>query len=147
MDVKVHPGNLGLTATDPINLNYTTELKNTNLYMQVQNTNAPPGLNEYVISGTISSSISGFKASDVEISFTGAQCNRTNTGYICVLEIGVNNPRLTVSNYYKIGQVRLGCSSALATNGNQTGSTGWTRFDLPSSTTSVANIVIKKNSC
>ncbi len=147
VDAKIHPANLGLTATDPIDLGYTAALKNKNLYLQVQNTNAPPALNEYLISGTISSTINGFKASDVEISFTDSQCNRTNTGYTCLLETGTNNPRLTVTNYYKINQTRLGCSTVLTTNGNQTGASGWTRFELPSSATSVANIVIKAGSC
>ncbi|HLF30674.1 MAG TPA: hypothetical protein VI566_06555, partial [Xanthomonadales bacterium] len=147
VDATGHSGNLGLTATDPIDPNYTAALKSKNLYMEVQNTNAPPGLNEYLISGLITSNITGFKASDVEISFTGAQCNRTNTGYVCLLETGASNPRLTVSNYYKQGQIRIGCSSVLVTNGNETGSAGWTRFNLPSSTTSDADIVIKNNSC
>lgn len=147
VDSTVHSGNLGLTATDPIDPAYNTALRSRNLYMQVSNTNAPPAVNEFLISGTISSSIPGFKAADVEISYTGAQCNRTNTGYICVIEIGASNPRITVTNYYANNQNRLGCSSVMVTNGSQTGASGWTRFNLPGSPTTTADIVIKNNSC
>lgn len=147
IDSTVHPGNLGLTATDPIDPAYNTALRSRNLYMQVSNTNAPPAVNEFLISGTISSSIPGFKAADVEISYTGAQCNRTNTGYICVIEMGASNPRITVSNYFKTNQNHMGCSSVMTINGSQTGSAGWTRFNLPGSPTTTADIVIKNNSC
>ncbi len=101
VDNKVHKGNLGMTGTDPIDLNYAADLRSKNLYAQVSNTTPPPALDLYQISGTIKSSIKSFKASDVEISFSGAQCNRTNTGFNCFVEIGNNNPRLTVTNYYK----------------------------------------------
>ena len=114
--------------------------------MLVLNSTPPPPVNQYVISGTITSSIGGFKASDVEISASGAQCNRTNTGYSCVVEIGVNNPRLTVTNYYKANKTRVACSN-LEVNGSETGALSWTRFILPLGATSDADIVIKSGSC
>lgn len=147
LDAKVHPGNLGLTGTDPVDPNYPADLRSQNLYVQAQNSNPPPGLNEYLISGLITSSINGFNASDVEISFTGAQCNRTNTGFLCLVEIGANNPRLTVNNYYKSNEIRVACSSVLDLHGSDSGANGWTRFNLPTGTTDNADIIIKKNGC
>ena len=96
----------------------------------------------------------GVKAADVEISATGAQCDRTNTGYECVLEDGVNKPEILVFNYYKRGKVLLACSSSgeLEVHGEEHSGDipeqNWTKFYLPedASTTS-ANIVIREDSC
>jgi prepilin-type N-terminal cleavage/methylation domain-containing protein len=144
---EVHKGNLGLTGTDPVDNNYTADLARQDLYVQASSYATPPGLNEYLITGLITSSIKGFKASDVEISSSGAQCNRTNTGYKCLLETGANNSRLTVTNYYKSNNVRLACSQVLELQGSLTGANGWTRFDLPASESNNADIVIKQNGC
>jgi len=147
VDNKVHKGNLGLTGTDPVDLNYAANLRSRNLYAQVLNTTPPPALSQYIVSGLITSSINGFNASDVEISFSGAQCNRTNTGYTCLLETDVQNPRLTVSNYYKSNQTRLGCSSILETQGSDNGPNGYTRFNLPFQTINNADIIIRQDHC
>ena len=145
--IEIHKGNLGLTGTDPVDENYAAELGSQNLYVEALSETPPPGLNEFLISGLITSSINGFKASDVEISFTGAQCNRTNTGFNCMVETGANNPRITVSNYYKDGANRIACSDVLQLHGSQTGASGWTRFNLPASTTGNADIIIKLDNC
>ena len=142
-----HKGNLGLTATDPIDPNYITEEKVQYLYTLAFDPNLPPPLSSIAISGTITSAVRGLKAADVEISATGAQCDRTNTGYECVLIIGANNPRLTVTNYDKANKTVLGCSLVLIIQGNFNGANSWTRFDLPFVSTSDANIVIKQDSC
>ena len=147
VDNKVHKSNLGLTGTDPVDLNYTADLRSRNLYIQAQSTTPAPGLNEYLISGLITSSIQSFKASDVEITYTGAQCNRTNTGFVCQVEMGAANPRLTVKNYYSNSQYRLACSSVLVTQGMENGPNGYTRFNLPTAETANANIIIKVNNC
>jgi type II secretory pathway pseudopilin PulG len=147
VDAKVHSSNLGLTGTDPIDLDYAADLRSQNLYVSAQNETPPPGVNQILVEGLITSNINGFKASDVEISYTGAQCNRTNTGYKCLLEAAANNPRITVSNYYKSNEYRVGCSNVMVIQGAETGANGWTRFNLPLSSTSNANIIIKVNSC
>jgi type II secretory pathway pseudopilin PulG len=144
---EIHKGNLGLTGTDPVDENYTAELGGQNLYVEALSETPPPGLNQSLISGLITSSIKGFKASDVEISFTGAQCSRTNTGFNCMVEVGANNPKITVSNYYKPGANRIACSEVLQLHGSQTGASGWTRFNLPGSTTGGADIIIKLDNC
>ena len=147
ISAEIHKGNLGLTGTDPVDGNYSAELGNQNLYVDAQSSTPPPGLNEFLISGLITSSIGGFKASDVEISYGGAQCNRTNTGFVCLVEIGANNPRLTVTNYYKSTANRVACSPEMELQGSQTGASGWTRFNLPAAATSNADIIIKLNDC
>ena len=144
---EVHKGNLGLTGTDPIDDNYAADLARQELYVEAISDAPPPGLNEYLISGVISSSIRGFKASDVEISYTGAQCNRTNTGYVCLVEVGANNSRLTVHNYYKSSSLRVACSDVLELHGSDNGENGWTRFNLPNGTTENADIIIKRDGC
>ncbi|MEJ8568496.1 type IV pilus modification PilV family protein [Elongatibacter sediminis] len=147
IDAKVHSGNLGLTGTDPIDPQYVADLNSQILYVSAQSSTPPPGVNQIEVEGTITSNINGFKASDVEISATGAQCNRTNTGFACLLESGVNNPRITVTNYYKHNQTRVACSPTLSVQGSDTGANGWTRFNLPMSSTTDADIIIKLNSC
>lgn len=144
---EIHKGNLGLTGTDPVDQNYLAELTSQNLYVEALSQTPPPGLNISLISGLITSSIKGFKASDVEISFTGAQCDRTNTGFNCMLEVGANNPRMTVSNYYRNNKTRVACSDVLELQGSQEGASGWTRFNLPGTTTDNADIIIKLDNC
>jgi hypothetical protein len=146
-----HGGNLGLTGTDPIDPRYTSELEAYNMYILAVDYATPPPLSSTVISGNITSSVAGVKAADAEIIATGAQCDRTNTGFECVLEVGAINPRLTISNYFKKNRVLVACSTAMTTNGTEHSgdvpAQNWTRFDLPSATTSAAHIVIKENSC
>jgi hypothetical protein len=142
-----HKGNLGLTATDPIDPDYINDEKTQLLYTLASDSNSPPPLSNIVISGTISSAVRGLNAADVEILASGAQCDRTNTGYECVLEIGANNPRLTVSNYSRANKLLLGCSNVLIIQGSDTSSNPWTRFNLPGVTTPDADIVIKADNC
>jgi hypothetical protein len=93
--------------------------------------------------------VSGVKAADVEIEATGAQCDRTSTGFECVLLTGSTNPRLKIFNYAKAGRTLLGCSvnGNLSTHENDTGANPWTRFNLPLTETLDADIVIRENSC
>jgi len=148
---KVHSGNLGLTGTDPIDPNYLSELETYVLYAKAIDLSAPPTMSTVRISGSITSAVGGVKASDVEISASGAACDRTNTGYECLLEEGAINPRFTVSNYFKMNKNLLACSSVLTTHGQEHSgddpSLNWTRFNLPYETTTLANIVIREDSC
>ena len=94
----------------------------------------------------------GVKAADVEIVATGAQCDRTLTGFECVIETDAVNPRLTVSNYFRPNTVLLACSEVLQPNGTEHSSgdsveQNWTRFYLPMGTVSDATIIIKQDSC
>jgi hypothetical protein len=108
-------------------------------------------LSSIVISGNITSSVAGVKAADAEIAADGAQCDRTSTGFECVLEVGAVNPRLTIDNYFKRNVVLVACSTEMTVNGTEHSGDvpeqNWTRFNLPSANTSTAHIVIKANSC
>ena len=143
-----HKGNLGLTATDPIDPWYLSDEEFQYVFTEATDgSGTPPVLSDIVISGTITSAVNGVRASDVEISATGAQCERTNTGFVCVLEVGANNPRLTVTNYNKVNKLLLGCSDVLDIHGSEVSANNWTRFDLPEVTTTKADIVIKEDFC
>lgn len=148
----VHNSNLGLTGTDPIDPSYNYDVEAYNLHARAVDPNAPPGMTTVTISGTITSSVGGVKAADVEISFDEAQCDRTNTGYKCVIETGAKFPRLKIYNYFKQGKDLYGCSSVLSTHGTEhsgdTPAQNWTIFNLPKNAdNSLANIVIKEGAC
>ncbi|MBT8047299.1 MAG: prepilin-type N-terminal cleavage/methylation domain-containing protein [Xanthomonadales bacterium] len=147
----VHTGNLGLTGTDPIDPWYTSEEESYNLYALAQDFSTPPPLSGIIVSGSITSAIPGVKAADVEIEASGAACDRTNTGYECVIEAEAVNPRLKVSNYFKPNQVLVACAAGLTVHGTEHSGTNrennWTRFDLPDQQLLDANIVIKRDSC
>ncbi len=146
VSAAVHKGNLGLTGTDPIDILYDEKIQL--LYAVTYNGSDPTPLTDIVISGTISSSVPFVRAADVEISATGAQCDRTNTGYVCTLEVGFNNPRLKITNYAKPIKLMLGCSVVLEFHGpKEVATNDWTRFSLPVVTTSSADIVIKEDYC
>ena len=106
-----------------------------------------------MISGSITSAVSGLKAADVEILATGAQCDRTSTGFECVLEVDPFKPNLKVYNYDKAGKYIFACSNELVLNpprehSKDNGSGSWTNFDLDVevSITNVS-IVIKEGGC
>lgn len=147
VDGRIHQGNLGLTGTDPVDLNYAADLRVQFLYVDAVQSTPPPAVNEYLIEGLITSNIKGFKASDVELSGSGAQCNRTNTGYKCLVEVAANSPRITITNYYKNNQTRVVCSAVLSLHDSETGANGWTRFNLPGAGTQEADIIVKQDSC
>jgi prepilin-type N-terminal cleavage/methylation domain-containing protein len=143
INAAIHFGNLGLTGTDPIDLNYINDVRDENIFALAFSGTPPPGLEDTVIAGTISSAVSGLKAADIEISASEAQCDRTNIGFECVLESGASNPRLTITNYEKGTKSLVACSTVLSVHGSEVSSgNNWTRFNLPAEDYSSANIVI-----
>lgn len=144
----IHKGNLGLTGTDPIDLQFMNDVRYYDLYALAVDVDLPPPVSSSPVSGEIRSAVRGVKASDVEISATGAQCDRTVTGFECYLHLGVQNPRMTVSNYSKGNNDLYACSEVLQVQGQEhTGGTNWTRFDLPVGEVMDAHIVIKDVPC
>jgi len=143
---EIHSGNLGLTGTDPIDQAFAYNLRTYDLHM-LANTTQPPPSTGPVVSGLIVSAVAGVKASDVEISASGAHCDRTSTGFQCYIETAATSPRLTVSNYDRINRVLYACSTVLTVEARQTSIPNWTRFILPTETTNGADIVIRENSC
>jgi len=148
----VQTGNLGLTGTDPIDPGDQNQVADYNIYALAVDESNPPPLSGIVISGQILSSVPGLRASDVEIIATeDAQCDRTLTGFECVLLVGAINPRLTVSNYFKRNSELYACSGVLTVNGTEhsgdTPDRNWTRFNLPGINAVNADIVLKAGSC
>jgi len=149
INFKVNSGNLGLTGSDPIDPTYISNLKQYPLYAQAIVDAPPPLVTGYIVKGSITSEVAGVKASDVQIqAINGAQCNRTNTGYECIVPFTASNPRLTVNNYFKRNTELVACSNILSINGTTHSGTdptqSWTRFNLPQwGDIYSANIVIK----
>lgn len=149
IDFAVNRGNLGLTGSDPIDPTYTPALKTYRLHALAVVAAAPPPSTGFLVKGSITSEVAGVKASDVVIQAgTGAQCNRVLTGYECVVSTTATSPRMTVNNYFKRNRDLVACSSVLGINGTaHSGSDillNWTRFNLPKSNVTGANIVIKE---
>jgi hypothetical protein len=143
---KVHKGNLGLTGTDPIDLQYTDDEKDYFLYALAYDSSAPPPVSTNVITGSITSAVSGVRASDVEIEGIKADCDRTNTGFECYPHLGADSPQIKVYNYVKGVKFMLGCSDVLGSRGGETGGNTWSQFLLPLVTTPFADIVIIEGS-
>jgi type II secretory pathway pseudopilin PulG len=146
----VHTGNLGLTATDPIDPNYQFDEEIYSLYALAVDYDSPPPLSGVIVSGSIVSSVPGVKAADVEIEASDAACDRTNTGFECVLYANATRPLMDVSNYQKAGLDLYACASGLLKLGaEKVSETGrnWTRFRLPSESTSSVVIVISVTPC
>jgi hypothetical protein len=66
-----------------------------------------------------------------------------------LLEAGATSPRLKITNYYKPNTTLVGCSvnGNLSIHGSEVGANGWTRFNLPTTETLNADIVIRKDNC
>jgi len=146
----VHRGNLGLTGTDPIDLAFASDVEKYNLFALAVDFSAPPPLSGIIVTGSITSAVPGVKAADVEIEATEAACDRTLTGFECVIEEGAKSPNLKVSNYYKFGKSLVACSE-MAVHGTYHDGTkpglNWTLFRLPSDASTTVSIVIKEDSC
>ncbi|MEE4293211.1 MAG: type IV pilus modification protein PilV [Xanthomonadales bacterium] len=149
---EVHSGNLGLTGTDPIDPYYLSDLEQYDLHAVAIELGTPPPSDGINVSGSITSSVGGVKAADVEIEATGAICDRTSLGFECVVIPDYNNPKIKVYNYFKRGKVLLACSNELAVQGEEHSGDNpdqnWTVFYLPEEVPSTtANIVIREDSC
>lgn len=146
----VHRGNLGLTATDPIDPQFASDMRAYTLHAVANSASTPP-IGGYIVRGLITSGVNGLKASDAEISVSAGQCDRTTTGFDCVIPTSASNPRITVSKYYKKNRTLFACSTVMSINGTNHSGTipadNWTRFNLPSSQHLNAHVVIKENSC
>jgi len=151
---SIHGRNLGLTGTDPIDPMYGMQTKQSDLFIRVLDSSPKPPLSGITVVGSITSAVPGVRASDVEIEGNGSLCDRTLTGFECSNISGEKAPYIAVFNYYKQNRTLLACSlypglvdlpprEFVATNGNNK-----SKFSLSTTTsTTVANVVIKENSC
>jgi type IV pilus modification protein PilV len=149
---SVHTGNLGLTGTDPIDRNYVSDEEKYNLFAYVDDSGTPPAPSGVRVVGSIVSAVSGLKAADVEIEAMGASCERTNTGFDCVLIEGVTTATLKVYNYDKAGKYIYACSAELGqikerAHFKDNGKGSWTIFDILFYESVLTDIVIKEGGC
>ncbi len=103
------------------------------LYARANDDGSLPALSYVYVSGAITSAVNGVKASDVAIVAAGAQCDRTNTGFVCNLEIGATQRWIRFFGYSKGQRLLTVCSLNGALSNRQNDITGndWTKFDLP----------------
>jgi prepilin-type N-terminal cleavage/methylation domain-containing protein len=142
VSASAHKGNLGLTGTDPIDPGYAADLGSKYMYILSRDPDVPPILTNIIISGTITTAIPGQRASDVNIEAEYAECDRTNTGYECVIHVGSHTPTIKFSNYDKASKLLVACSVDLENKNPFVGANSWTKYDLPKVTTPFADIVI-----
>jgi len=82
---------------------------------------------------------------EVLISGSGARCGQTNAEYACAIDAGAASPTVTVSAYLSPSAKNLrACSNILIIDAYDK---DWTRFFLPTGTTSGAHIVIVDSPC
>jgi hypothetical protein len=105
----------------------------------------PMGFDGFTITGDILSGVGGVRATDVEVSFSEAQCGRTPTGFKCVVANLASGPTLTVSNYFKTNKNLYACSDVLT---GPPGDGSSTTFNLPvGEELLTAHIVIEDTPC
>jgi hypothetical protein len=147
VNAAAHNGNLGLTATDPIDPRYASDVEDVNLYVLAVDYSTPPSTSA-TVSGSIVSAVPGLKAADVEIEATDALCDRTLTGYECDIQTFANSPVLTILNYNKPNTYLVACSDTFVVKGQahiqDNGQGNWTRFYLPKAEMSGVDIIIKE---
>jgi hypothetical protein len=140
----IHKGNVGIAATDPIRTNDPQAA--VLLDMNIETVAGDPmGFDGFTITGDILSGVGGVRATDVEVSFSEAQCGRTPTGFKCVVANLASGPTLTVSNYFKTNKNLYACSDVLS-GPSSSGSS--TTFNLPVGLELLtADIVIEDTPC
>ena len=142
-----HEGNLGLTATSPIDPQYNADLSNYNLYVLAEDENQdPPPSEGTTISGSLSSAVSGFKASSVTVTGSGgALCGQTDAIFTC--SVTGTAPFLTLSGMTKGASSYYACSSNSSLVVTSPGP-GTTVFALPvGQTIEGVSIVIRSSPC
>jgi len=146
-----HDGNLGFTDTDPIDPNFSSELVGNVIEVILDNVNPPPP-NGVIVTAIITSGVNGVQAASVEIEVTDAFCNRTNTGFICLVPFGSTTASIKLSNYFKQNDNDISACqsdpSMPSIRGNDNNNRPWTLFDLNNAVdTFTYQISIENGSC
>lgn len=112
-----HKGNIGLTDTDPIDLNFYGYLGQGDLEVVVS-TDAIGAPGGYFVSGTLSSGVSGVQASRVVITGSdGAICDQSPGTWRCFIPLDAPAAEMTVSNYKKNNTNTVACSNHISLPG------------------------------
>lgn len=149
--ITSHKGNLGLTATGPIDHSYASRTKNKDIYINANEDATPSGDSGFVISGSLASGAKGVKAADLTLSPDNALCGQTDVQFTCLVTASGGN--LTIGGYYKNNTALWACSDTLAIAGSTvnpddtTGGTASTTFTLPGSNLAGASIWIQTSEC
>lgn len=147
-DHGIHKGNTGVAATDPIRMNDPQAADSGVDFVYIDTIDdGTPYLAGITITGEITSGIGGVQATNVQLSYSEAQCGRTPTGYTCLVPDLAASPTLTVSNYVKKNQMLYACSDQLVELSHVTGDNASTTFDLSGSLPATADIVIESSPC
>lgn len=93
-----HNGVLGLTGTEPIDLNYAFELMNNDLQVFISDDYVDDGIGT-TVTFKITSGVDGVDAQQVDIEASNAACTRTNIGFYCVVPINSTSATVTLTNY------------------------------------------------
>jgi len=108
--ITSHSGNLGLTATGPIDPDsYMPSLNKQLLYIDSNLDNTPALTEGLVVSGLLTSTVRGLDASTMQISGEQALCGQTDVEYSCLVrpvdpafpEVLPPTAKITVSGYSK----------------------------------------------
>ena len=94
---KGQRGVSGITDTDPIDMNPEITIADIQVIINSDN---PPAPNGTVVTVTITSGVNGVQASGVEIEASGATCDRTVQGFICLVPPG-EGASVKLFNYVK----------------------------------------------
>jgi len=127
-----HRGNLGLTDTDPIDPNFASWIGTAQLTVNALSSDPPPSPGNVVITGVITSGVSGMRATDIQIEGSQAYCNRTPNGFACEFLSTSTDVTLKVYDYKKQGETLAACSSTLTalSSGTDANGRGFTFFSL-----------------
>lgn len=127
-----HRGNLGLTDTDPIDPRFASWIANAQLTVNALSADPPPTPGNVVITGVITSGVSGLRATDIQIEGSQAYCNRTPNGFACEFLSTSTDVTLKVYNYKKQNEILAACSSTLTklSSGTDANGRGFSYFSL-----------------
>ena len=143
-------GNSGITDTDPIDPNFLSMVSQNGMQVIINNDNPPPP-NGTLVTAVFTSGVPGVQASSVEIEASGATCDRTVTGFICLVPNG-QGATITLSNYHKNNNTNIvACSyeeTLPGTSGSDQANRPFTVFDLDDALdTIIYQITIEAISC
>ncbi len=147
VSAKGHPGNIGLTDTDPVEPNFTTTSADITVESKTGDTAIDPTFT--VISGTITSSVGGnLDVTLVVIAASEAQCDRTVDGFTCAFIAGAS-PIIELTGYGRDTKSdfidRVACSTLTKTGESFSDINPWARFSLAGASESILyNINIAK---
>ena len=127
-----HRGNLGLTDTDPVDLDFASQIRAGSLTVTALTADPPPAPGNVIITGVLSSGVPGLQATDIQVEGDQANCNRLPKGYACELSSSATGVNLKIFNYKKQTLILAACSTTLTqlSSGVDANGRGFAYFNL-----------------